>query len=195
MYRYFDTKLKKNTVNLAPGEFFVSGDDMVINTVLGSCVAVAFYDPQLNIGGLNHFMLAESKVAKPKDGDLFKVERYGLYAMEAVLNEMMKSGSRKSRIQAKIFGGSRVLDSASHMDIGADNISFAEKYLAAEGIPVINQDTGGNRARRIYFYPRTFKILLRRVQPSVELRVLMTDYKQKLKTDSQRDGDVVIFGD
>ena len=193
MYQYFDPKLNKNTINLAPGEYYVSGDDIIINTVLGSCVAVAFYDPQLKIGGLNHFMLAESKLEKTKIDNFLKIERYGLYAMEAVINEMIKRGSSKSRMKVKIFGGSAVLESGSHMDIGADNVRFAEKYLATEKIPIINRDTGGNRARRIYFYPQTFRLLMRRIQPTTELDRLMTEYKTKLAEKSKQRGDAVIF--
>lgn len=195
MYSYFDTKLKKKTVNIAPGEFYVSAEDEAINTVLGSCVAVAFYDPELHIGGLNHFMLAESRPGHPDAESIFKVERYGLYAMEAVINGMIKMGSRKSRIQAKVFGGAKVLDTADHMNVGEENILFADTYLATEGIPIISSDTGGNLARKIFYYPQTFKILLKRIQPSLELNKQMKDYTSKIGTKEVEANEPVLFND
>ena len=191
MYRYFDNKLKKDTVNLAPGEYFVSGDDLVINTVLGSCVAVALYDPKLKIAGLNHFMLAESRTV-PDPDSFFKIERYGLYAMEALLNGLMKLGSNRNSLQAKIFGGSSVLETNNTLDIGADNIRFAEKYLETEKIPILNRDTGGTRARRIYLYPQSFRVLMRRIQPNEELSSMMENYKERLSR-NEEDGKAVIF--
>ncbi|HAK45014.1 MAG TPA: chemoreceptor glutamine deamidase CheD [Spirochaeta sp.] len=194
MYKYFDNKLKKDSVNLAPGEFFVSGDDIVINTVLGSCVSVALYDSERKIAGLNHFMLAEAKL-RTESENIFNVERYGLNAMESLMTGLIKLGSSGKCLQAKIFGGSAVLETrgGGQMEIGADNISFAEKFLKAENIPVINRDTGGVRARRIYLYPQSFRILLRRVKPNVELRDLMDVYKHKLDETKNNDGTTVLF--
>ena len=194
MYQYFDNKLQKNSVNLAPGEFFVSGDDIIINTVLGSCVAVVLYDPKLKIAGLNHFMLAEAKHIQPGD-NVFNIERYGLYAMEALLNGLMKLGSRRNQLQAKVFGGSSVLERIdnSRIDVGADNIRFAEQYLETENIPIISRDTGGVQARRIYLFPQTFRILLRRIKPSEELKTMMKEYKKDLEERKKDDGKTVIF--
>ena len=194
MYEYFDNKFNKKIVNLAPGEFYVSGDDIIINTVLGSCVAVALYDPKLKIAGLNHFMLAEAKHL-PELENVFRVERYGLYAMEALINGLMKLGSRRSSLQAKVFGGSSVLDRRddSRLDIATDNILFAEKYLNAEKIPIINQDTAGTRARRIYLFPQTFRVLLRRVTPSEEFRKNMETYRKRLEEEKRGEDKTVLF--
>ncbi|MDC7226239.1 MAG: chemotaxis protein CheD [Spirochaetales bacterium] len=193
MYKYYDNTLKKESVNLAPGEFFVSSEDIIINTILGSCVAVALYDPELKAAGLNHFMLAESKTPHTA-GSVFNIERYGLYAMDALINGFIKRGSRRSRLQAKIFGGSSVLESSGgKMNIGADNIAFAEEYLSAENIPVINHDTGGDRARRIYLFPQSFRVLLRRIQPGSQLRRQMDSYRTRLEQIKGRGGDSILF--
>ena len=140
MYWFFDGKLDKNIINLAPGEFYATGEDVIINTVLGSCVAVVLFDPQRRVGGLNHFMLAEAAANKKVD-EYLKVERYGLYAMEALINEFLKLGSTRRNLKAKIFGGGKVLASQMRMNIGEDNIKFAEEYLAAEKIPIVSRDT------------------------------------------------------
>ncbi len=192
MYNYFDNKLNKSSLNIAPGEYYATGEDIIINTVLGSCVSVALYDPVLKIAGLNHFMLAESKYIDHSDG-FFKIERYGLYAMESLINSLIKLGGNKNRFQAKVFGGSRVLEGKESMDIGGENIKFAEKFLEAERIPILNHDTGGNRARRIYLFPQSFRILMRRVMPSSELSELMKTYKEKLEKDSEQSGKTVLF--
>ncbi len=194
MYSYFDTKFKKSSTNLAPGEFHVSGDDIIINTVLGSCVAVAIYDPELRISGLNHFMLAESNFQHQNES-FFNIERYGLYAMEAVLNDMIKRGCRKGRLQAKIFGGSSVFETRTKSNIGPANIEFAKLYLKTEKIPVISSDTGGEQARRIYLFPQTFKVLLRRIIPTKELTRQMQDYTKNLEHDAGSGSKTVIFGE
>jgi chemotaxis protein CheD len=192
MYKYFDNRLKKPAVNLAPGEYYFSAEDLIINTVLGSCVSVVLYDPVLKAGGMNHFMLAESR-GKIVENDYFKIERYGLYAMEALINEVLKHGGKKSRLMAKIFGGSRVLHSNNKMDIGVDNIEFAERYLDAENIPIISRDTGGIRARRIYLYPQSFRILLKRVQRSTEFERAMEKYKAEVTKKAGQGSETVIF--
>lgn len=191
MYRYFDNRLKSEIVNLSPGEYFVSNKDELINTVLGSCVSTVLFDPVLKIGGMNHFMLADVK-AKARVDNYFKVERYGLYAMESLINDFLKLGSEKSNLQAKIFGGSRVLETQRVIEIGKENIEFAEEFLKAEKIPIINRDTGGRRARKIYLYTKDFRILLKRVNVSAtELDYQMEDYQEKL--DKKKDGGTPIL--
>ena len=192
MYSYFDTKFNKHSTNLAPGEYFVSGDDIIINTVLGSCVAVALHDPKLEISGLNHFMLAESNF-QHRNESFFNIERYGLYAMEAVLNDMIKLGCKKERLRAKIFGGSSVFETRNKSNIGPANIEFAELFLKTEKIPIVNSDTGGEQARRIYLFPRTFKVLLRRILPTRELSRQMQDYTEKLEHDAGIGSKTVLF--
>ena len=192
MYKYYDNKLKRTTINIAPGEYYATDEDIIINTILGSCVAVALYDPVRRIAGLNHFMLAESKFKKP-DESFIKIERYGLYAMEALINTIIKQGGSKHRLRAKIFGGSRILKTNEKIDIGMQNILFAERYLETEGIPLLRSDTGGDRARRIYLFPQTFRVLLRRVYPTTELDLMMKKYLEKLGKDQDDRGKAVLF--
>ncbi len=191
MYRYFDNRLKSEVINLAPGEYFVSKNDLLINTVLGSCVATVLFDPVLKAGGMNHFMLADVK-AKSNIDSYFKIERYGLYAMESLINDFLKMGSKKSNLQAKVFGGSRVLETQRTIEIGKENIQFAEEFLKTEKIPIINRDTGGRKARKIYLYTKDFRILLKRVNiRTTELDQQMEDYQKKLK--EKKDGGTPIL--
>ncbi len=174
--------------SIHPGEFYVSDDDVVIATVLGSCVAVALRDPLAGIGGLNHFMLpgsspvkgassgwrpaakAEREAAYFASGDA----RYGMFAMEVLINTILKKGGRKERLEAKVFGGASVLRKMDGglRDIAANNIEFSFKYLSQEDIPVISSDIGGTAARKLLFFIASGKVLLKRlgraVLPKVE---------------------------
>ncbi len=151
-------------VSIHPGEYYVSGDDEIIATVLGSCVAVALFDRTRGIGGLNHFMLPGSL-----DRQQFFISgsgKYGMYAMELLINALMKSGAARPALHAKVFGGGSVLranpgDAA--MSIPRSNIEFALRFLETEGIPVDSSDTGGTHARKILFFPTSTKVMLKRL--------------------------------
>ena len=140
-------------------------DDMVVGTVLGSCVAVGIFDPVLGFGGLNHFMLPgdfrkEGLIRSPD-------AKYGMFAMELLINDLLKLGARKSALRAKVFGGGSVLRLTARPSGGAgipeSNIDFAFEYLAMEGIPVLASDVGGMEPRKIFFFARTGKVLLKRI--------------------------------
>jgi chemotaxis protein CheD len=137
------------TVTVVQGECRISerpGD--LLSTVLGSCVAVCLHDPKRRIGGMNHFLLPfgqESARDRPV--------RYGLFAMESLINDLMKAGAVKSRLEAKIFGGAKI--SADLRDIGRTNAVFAKEFLATEGIACIGESLGGTNARRVVFRPTT----------------------------------------
>ena len=135
-------------INVIQGEFCVSDDpDVVMTTLLGSCIAACMHDPVAQIGGMNHFLLPsdESNDARTK-GD-----RYVVHLMELLVNGMMKRGARKDRLQAKLFGGAMVVQGLS--DIGAKNASFAERFLEAESIPIVAASLGGTRGRRLQYWP------------------------------------------
>ncbi|MDJ0820459.1 MAG: chemotaxis protein CheD [Paracoccaceae bacterium] len=133
-------------VNVIQGEFKVSAEpDVVLSTLLGSCVAVCLSDIESGIGGMNHFLLPE------REGQAGESERYGAYSMELLINDMIKRGARKDRMQAKLFGGASMI--AALNDIGASNAVFAKSFLANERIPCVAESLGGNAARRLRFWP------------------------------------------
>jgi chemotaxis protein CheD len=130
------------------GTYYVSGHpEAQLSTVLGSCISVCLFDPVAAIGGMNHFLLAAGR------GEDSGHIRFGVNAMEKLINELLKSGAVRSRLQAKLFGGARM--SANLSDIGKANAAFAEGFLQNEGIPVISKSVGGNSARRLVFRPAT----------------------------------------
>ena len=137
-------------VHVIQGEYAVAGDGrIVLSTVLGSCVAACIIDPVARIGGMNHFLLpGDDSMSSGRDR-----ESLGAHLMEVLVNGLMKAGAQRDRLQAKLFGGARVVRGLS--DIGRKNSEFAERYLTHEGIEVIGKDVGGARGRRLRFWPAT----------------------------------------
>jgi chemotaxis protein CheD len=154
--QYFDHVNNCNTAKILPGEFYVTHKEEMITTVLGSCVSACIYDPQRNWGGMNHFMLPGS------DNDEIASARYGLYAMESLINEILKLGSRKETLKAKLFGGGQII--AQLTDVGQKNIRFAKKFLFSEGIPLESSDLGLVYPRKVNFFPATGKVLVKRLK-------------------------------
>ena len=134
---------------IAQGEHAVSGEaDILITTILGSCVAVCLWDPKAGIGGMNHILLPEAEAAGATG-----VYRFGAAAMEVLINDMMKAGAQGSRLRAKMFGGAAMLGAIS--DVGARNVIFAGDFLRREGIPLDAASTGGVNARQIRYWPKS----------------------------------------
>lgn len=133
-------------IHVVQGEYYVAdGPGVVLTTILGSCVATCIWDPVSGIGGMNHFLL-------PGDEDSVGDEvKYGVNAMELLINGLLQAGGLRSRFQAKLFGGAHVISALG--DIGAKNAAFAEKFLRTENIPCVGHSLGGDRARRIRFWP------------------------------------------
>lgn len=153
---YFqDTGFDRAAVKVLPGEFFVYDQDVAINTTLGSCVAACLHDPSTGIGGMNHFMLPE--------GGNDAGGRFGAYAMELLINEMLKRDARKDRLQAKIFGGGQVMKSLARTYIGEKNVAFVRSFLAQEGIAVLASDVLGTWPRKVCQFPRSGQVLCKRL--------------------------------
>lgn len=148
-------------VTVVQGGFQISSDPTIaFTTILGSCVSVCIYDDVMKIGGMNHYLLADGSA--DTTGSL----RYGAYAMELLINDLLKNGASRSRLKAKVFGGSKMSD--RFHDIGQKNSAFALKYLSDEGLLVLAQDLGGTSARRINFHPTTGQVRCAKTKDSVE---------------------------
>lgn len=152
---YTDQQFHCNAVKILPGEYFVSDENIIITTVLGSCIAVCLWDEQRKISGMNHFML-------PGNHD-DSSGRYGSYAMELLINSMMKKGASRNRLQAKIFGGGKVVDSLNRLNIGEKNTQFAIDYLKTEHIPIVTRDVLGPYPRRVVMLANTGKVMVKRM--------------------------------
>jgi chemotaxis protein CheD len=145
----------ENRINVIQGDFYVSDDrGLVLSTVLGSCIAICLYDPAIEAGGMNHFLLAEP--GSNSEIDPLKQRLYGAFAMEQLINEMIKRGASRSTMKAHIYGGSNINRAMAH--IGSSNASFARDFLRQDGIPISLEDTGGSSARRLDLKPATGQI-------------------------------------
>ena len=193
--RFWDPRSDSWTAKILPGEYYVTRSAESISTVLGSCISACIRDPQLGIGGMNHFMLPEDRESGSgswNTADGGASNRYGSYAMESLINELLKLGARRDRLEVKLFGGGRVLPSMT--DVGVRNIAFAQSYLKIEGLTVAAQDVGDVYPRRIMYFPATGIVLLKHLR-AVESRVIASSesrYQESLKrgTDSS---DIELF--
>ncbi|MAC46698.1 chemoreceptor glutamine deamidase CheD [Oceanospirillum beijerinckii] len=157
---YFDRQFNCQVAKILPGEFYVTSADMAISTVLGSCVSACIRDKRLNIGGMNHFMLpGNSDVYNP----LSASARYGSYAMEILINEILKRGASRENLEAKVFGGGNVIKSITTSNVGQRNAKFVVDYLGFESIPIVAQDLMDSCPRKVVFFPNTGRVLMKRL--------------------------------
>lgn len=156
-----ETIHKAGTHFLHPGAIFTDRNEYHITTVLGSCIAVCLWDPMLKTGGMNHYMLPLW------NGEGLASPRYGNIAIQKLIEKMLRLGSKKQNLKAKIFGGAAVLNSSSSLlSVGARNILVAEDLLLQEKIPIVSQDVGGELGRKIQFNTTTGGILLKKIAKS-----------------------------
>jgi len=188
--RYFNHKFNRKIYELFAGNYFATGEeDVVLTTLLGSCVSACMYDERNQVVGMNHFLLPgdfrrEEIIFSPSS-------KYGLHAMEMLINSMMKLGAQRKNLRAKIFGGGHVLSNTG-TQVPENNVNFIKAFLHMEEIPIISEDVGGNMGRKILFFSRSHTVYLKRVQPQ---RVYQQDKKllNKVKKDRDKAGDVTLF--
>ena len=191
--RFWEPDTQRWTVKILPGEYYVTRSDEAITTVLGSCISACIRDPMMRVGGMNHFMLPEDNSLRDQRMPVVLATRYGSNAMESLINDVLKLGGLRERLEIKIFGGGRVL---AHMtDIGARNIDFARNYLSTEGLRTNAQDVGGEQPRKVIYYPNDGRVRVRKLRP-IENRGVSD--REKLYFDSIRSrhddgGDIELF--
>ena len=180
-----------------PGEYHSCGSDSIISTLLGSCVAVALCDPVRQVGGMNHFMLP----GKIGNADIYQTDsgKYGINAMELLINAILKRGGRKEAFVAKVFGGGAILPVSPmrKTNIAQDNIAFAFRFLETEGIKTLSYDVGGTMARKILLFPDSGRVLVRRVKGSLVQPISSeeTGYLARLRKKIGTQGDFISFVD
>ncbi|WP_395141169.1 chemoreceptor glutamine deamidase CheD [Schlegelella aquatica] len=156
---FYDAHFKNDAVKVLPGEYFVHDEDILIMTTLGSCIAACLWDRHARIGGMNHFMLPDS--GGSQDGG-----RYGSYAMELLINELLKRGASRSTLEAKVFGGGQVISGMNVLNVGQRNTEFVLNYLKTEHIPVVSKDVLDVFPRKVCFFPASGKAMVKRLAPS-----------------------------
>jgi len=187
---YFDRTMNVDAVKILPGEYFVTGGQEMLVTVLGSCVAACIRDSSNGIGGMNHFMLPD----EGKREILSASARYGNYAMELLINHLLKLGARRNRLEAKVFGGGAVLESLSGSKVGERNAEFVLSYLKTEGIPVVSKDMLDSYPRKIYYFPNSGRVLVKKLHRvhNDTLFARESDYQKRLKS-NKVEGDIELF--
>ena len=147
---------------ILPGEYYTTGRDMLLVTVLGSCVAACIRDRVSGIGGMNHFMLPDS--GQDQSNPLSASARYGVYAMEILLNQLLKMGARRENLEAKVFGGGNVLRGFIVANVGERNSKFVLDFLETENIKLVAQDLMDIYPRKVYFFPKTGRVLVKKLR-------------------------------
>jgi chemotaxis protein CheD len=188
---YFERAFERNAVKVLPGEFFVSGDDVVLSTVLGSCVSACIWDRNASLGGMNHFMLPGADTGK--EDPIGLAGRYGVFAMEQLINELIKRGGRKANFEAKLFGGGHVMRNFTTMNVGERNAGFVLEFLKTEGIRIASQDLLDVHPRRVVFFPTSGRALCKKLaHADAQLVAAEQQYDASLKKRSSG-GDVELF--
>lgn len=159
--RYLDKSSNQLTARVLPGEYYVSAADEMITTVLGSCVSACIRDPSAGIGGMNHFMLPSGTGVGATEGNN-AATRYGVFAMEHLINDILKHGGRRQRLEIKLFGGGKVL--AAMTDVGSRNIAFVREFLHTEALHIVAEDLGGPWPRKVNYYPASGRVMMKRLQ-------------------------------
>ena len=157
---FYDAHFKNDAVKILPGEYFVDDEDILVMTTLGSCIAACLWDRNAHVGGMNHFMLPDGA------GNGLDSGRYGSYAMEVLINELMKRGATRSTLEAKVFGGGQVIAGMNTMNVGQRNTEFVLDYLKTERIPVVSKDVMDVYPRKVCFLPHCGKAMVKRLSPT-----------------------------
>jgi len=183
---FFDPAFARAAVKILPGEYFVHDEDLAITTTLGSCVAACLHDRSAGVGGMNHFML-------PDAGDEASGGRFGAFAMELLINDLIKQGARRGSLEAKIFGGGQVMKSLANTFIGEKNVAFVKNFLAQERIPVLGSDVLDIYPRRVCMFPHTGRVLCKRLPAAEARKAEQQDVQYGAEVARQRGGEVELF--
>jgi len=188
---YFDARFNAEVAKIYPGQYFVTDRDMVLTTVLGSCVSACIRDPRAGVGGMNHFLLPQTV---GDVGPASRSARYGSYAMEVLINALLRLGGSKNSMEAKIFGGGSVLRDLRTAAVGESNARFIVEYLEKEGIRVAAKDLRDACARKIYFFPESGRVMVKKLRHLQNDTVLARelDYSRQLQR-IELSGEVELF--
>lgn len=183
---FYDTTFGVESCKVLPGEYFVYHEDIVIQTLLGSCVAACIHDRGAGVGGMNHFLLPEGDDASA---------RYGVNAMEVLINELLAQGARRSSLEAKVFGGAAVIQGMSQLNVGRQNVEFVERFLAQERIPILSRDVLDVHPRRVCLFPRSGKAMVKKLAPAGTGALANEErrYRSRIRGDAGAGGSVELF--
>lgn len=189
---YFDRQHNSEAAKILPGEYYATGRDMVLVTVLGSCVCACIRDKVSGIGGMNHFMLPDS--GRDQNDPLGESARYGTYAMEILINQLQKMGAKRSNFEAKVFGGGAVLRGFTVANVGERNSEFVLNFLKTEKIHIAAQDLLDIYPRKVYFFPSTGLVRVKKLKKVNNDTIVDREKAYGSRLDyAQVSGDVELF--
>lgn len=163
--RYWDKTNKIFAAKILPGEYYVTVNDEAITTVLGSCVSACVRDTVTGVGGMNHFMLPMNRsMSQEEVAAMSDAARYGNFAMEKMINDILSHGGIRKNLEIKIFGGGRVLQNMQTLDVGNGNINFIRDYIATESLKLVGEDVGDIFPRKVIFFPKTGKVKVKKLR-------------------------------
>ena len=193
--RYWDNATGCIAAKILPGEFYVTVNEEVIVTVLGSCVSACIRDKVFGVGGMNHFMLPVNRNETSQwGGQLEESTRFGNFAMEKMINEILKNGGSRHNLEVKLFGGGKVISGMTTIDVGNRNIDFVRDYVQTEGLELAAEDLGDIYPRKVIYYPKTGKVRVKKLR-SMHTRTIAereASYLDRIKTEPAG-GDVELF--
>lgn len=189
---YYDKHFEIEAAKILPGEYYVSKREMLLVTVLGSCVSACIWDSKTHVGGMNHFMLPDQ--GKSIEAMAGESARYGVYAMEVLINQLLKLGASKQNLCAKVFGGGSVMSGFQSFEVGERNAKFVLDFLKTENIKLVAQDLLDIWPRKVYFFTGTGRVLIKKLRSMHNDTIVKreTEYQQKLKK-TEVAGDVELF--
>lgn len=193
--RYWDRANNIYAAKILPGEFYVTIHDEAIITVLGSCVSACIRDKIFGVGGMNHFMLPagdEERVSALKNAS--EATRYGNFAMEQMINTILKNGGLRENLEVKVFGGGRVLKNMETLDIGKRNIEFVREYIRMESLKIVTEDLGDVFPRKVLYFPASGRVRVKKLRSIHNNTIIEREqsYKTKL-VDKPIQGDIELF--
>jgi chemotaxis protein CheD len=192
--RYWDRKHNVVAAKILPGEYYVTNQDEMITTVLGSCVSACVRDRRFRIGGMNHFMLPSSEGGGWNGSDdlISTATRYGNFAMEHMINDILKHGGQRKNLEVKIFGGGRIIQAQTN--IGAHNIEFVKKYLQLEGLMILSEDVGDIYPRKVLYFPVSGRVRVKKLKDMHNDTIIQREqrYQHELEVKPQ-DGGIELF--
>jgi chemotaxis protein CheD len=182
---YIQTLGRFQRIIIQPGEFFATAEAVTISTLLGSCVAACLYDPVNRIIGMNHFLLSNRRYSRDLPIHVSEAGRYGIQAMELVINEMLKLGAQRRFLNAKVFGGGSIMRTAEEVGnfacVGQVNCRFIREFLANEKIPLVAEDLGGDEGRVVHFSNGDYTVYVRKIHHNRSIRLAQRDHQCWLK--------------
>lgn len=190
--RYYDRHFAIEAVKILPGEYYATTENTLIVTVLGSCVSVCLRDPLTKVGGMNHFLL-------PSDGStssplISESARYGVFAMELLINQMLKLGADRRRLEAKVFGGGNVLKGFTVNNVGERNAEFVMDYLNTENIPILANDLLDRFPRKVYYFPDTGEVKVKKLKTLHNSTIMDRESEYRIRVrQAPQSGDVDLF--